>query len=160
MFSITRSSNLHFLKFRHFNFFNFQTTFVKIFTKKPPGFKIDFQSTDKVLRIHQYFSTTKQRSFDFFLKFARKSLLLLKFCQMREILKSQFCWYFYNVLLCIILMEMKVLQVGYFQITGRWICYSIFSDISYIVFFTRLLSKGLWRNYSFSVQISNIKFKM
>ena len=27
-----------------------------------------------------------------FLKFARNSLLLLKFCQMREILKPQFCW--------------------------------------------------------------------
>ena len=54
MFTITRSSNLHFLKFWHFNFSNFQTTFVKIFTKKPPGFKIDFESADKVLRIHQY----------------------------------------------------------------------------------------------------------
>ena len=29
-----------------------------------------------------------------FLKLARKRLLLLKFCQMREILKPQFCWYF------------------------------------------------------------------
>ena len=54
MFTITRLSNLHFLKFWHFNFSNFQTTFVKIFTKKPPGFKIDFESTDKVLPLHQY----------------------------------------------------------------------------------------------------------
>ena len=60
MFTITRSlqvftiTNLHFLKLWRFNFSNFQTNFVKIFTKKPPGFKKDFESTDKVLRIHQY----------------------------------------------------------------------------------------------------------
>ena len=53
MFTVTRSSNLHFLKFWRFDFSNFQTTFVKIFTKRPPGFKIDFEGTDKVLRIHQ-----------------------------------------------------------------------------------------------------------
>ena len=105
------------------------------------------------------FSTTKQGSFDFFLRFARKNLLLLKFCQMREILKPQFCWYFYNVLLCIILMEVKVLQVGYFQITGRWICYSICFDISFMVLFTRLLSKNLWRNYPFSAQFSKNPFQ-
>ena len=73
----------------------------------------------------------------FFLKFAQKSVLLLKFFQMREILKPQFCWYFWNVLLWAILTEMKVSQVDCFQITGRWICYSIFSDISFKVFFTR-----------------------
>ena len=54
VFMITGSSNIHFLKFWHFNFSNFQTTFVKIFTKKPPSFKIDFESTDKVLPLHQY----------------------------------------------------------------------------------------------------------
>ena len=95
-----------------------------------------------------------------FFEIARKSVWLLKLCQMREILKPQFCWYFYNVLLWVILMEMKVSQVGCFQITGLWICYSIFSDISFIVFFTRLLSKSLWRNYPFSVQISKNHFKM
>ena len=50
VFTITRSSNIHFLKFWHFNFSNFQT----IFTKKPPGFKIDFESADKVLPLHWY----------------------------------------------------------------------------------------------------------
>ena len=44
------------------------------------------------------FSTMKQLSFDFFffffLKFARKSLLLLIFCQMGEILKTHLCWHF------------------------------------------------------------------
>ena len=54
VFTITRSSKLHFLKFWRFNFSNFQTNFVKIFTKKRPGLQIYFESTDKVLRIHQY----------------------------------------------------------------------------------------------------------
>ena len=49
VFTITGSPNIHFLKFWawHFKFSNFQTTFVKIFTKKPLGFKIGFESTDK-----------------------------------------------------------------------------------------------------------------
>ena len=99
VFTITRSSNIHFLKFWHFNFSNFQTTFVKIFTKKPPSFKIDFESTDKVLPLHQYLWSEISRQWNngplnFFLKLARRSLLLLKFCQMKEILKPQFCWYF------------------------------------------------------------------
>ena len=38
-------------------------------------------------------------------------------------------------------MEIKVSPAGCFQNTGRWICYSIFSDISFIVLFTRLLPK-------------------
>ena len=45
VFTMTGSSNKHFLKFWHFNFSKFQTNFVKIFTKKPLGFKIDFEST-------------------------------------------------------------------------------------------------------------------
>ena len=57
-------------------------------------------------------------------------------------------------------MEMKVSQVGCLQITGRWISYSIFFDIAFIVFFTRLFSKGLWANYPFSAQISKIHFKI
>ena len=54
-------------------------------------------------------------------------------------------------------MEMKVSQVGCFQITGRWICYSIFFDISFIVFFTRLLWKSLWRNFLFLFQLKFLK---
>ena len=83
--------------------------------KKLPGFKIDFESTDKVLPLHQYLWSEISRQwnngpliFFFFLKFARKSLLLFKFCQIREILKTQFFWHFQNVLLWVILMEMKV----------------------------------------------------
>ena len=57
-------------------------------------------------------------------------------------------------------MEIKVSQLGCFQITGRWICYSIFFDISFVVFFARLLSKSLWRNYPFSAQTSKIYFKI
>ena len=40
------------------------------------------------------FPTTKRRSFELFLKFERKSVLLLKFYPMTEILKPQFCRYF------------------------------------------------------------------
>ena len=42
------------LKLWLFNFSNFPTNFVKNFMKKFPGFKIDFESIDKVLPLHQY----------------------------------------------------------------------------------------------------------
>ena len=138
VFTITGSSNIQLLKFWLFNSCFFQATFVKSFAKKIPGFKIDFESTDKFLPRHQHLLSEISRQWNNgplkFLKFARKRLLL-KFCQIREILKPQYCWYFYSVLLWVILMEMKVSQADCFQITGRWICYSIFFDISFIVFF-------------------------
>ena len=54
VFTITGSSNIQLLKFWIFNSSNFQTTFVKKFTKKLPGFKTDFESTDKFLPLHEY----------------------------------------------------------------------------------------------------------
>ena len=47
LFTITRPSNIQLLKFWLFNFSNFQTTFVKNFMKKLPGFKTYFESTYK-----------------------------------------------------------------------------------------------------------------
>ena len=165
MFTITRSSNLHFLKFRHFNFSNFQTTFVNFFTKKSPGFKIDFESTDKVLRIHQYLWTEISRQWNngpltFFFEICTEEPFTSQILSNKGNIKSSVLLILLKILLWVILMEMKVSQIGCFQITGRWICYSIFFDISFIVFFMRLLSKSLWRNYPFSAQISKIHFKM
>ena len=159
MFTITRSSNLHFLKFWRFNFSNFQTNFVKIFTKKPPGFKKDFESTDKVLRIHQYlwFEISLQWNnwpLTFFGNFG---------CQ---ILSNEG-----NIKASVLLMLLKYIVVGYSNgnksFTGRLLSnygplnmLFHFFDISFIVFFTRLLSKSLWRNHPFSTQLSKIHFKM
>ena len=53
-FTITGPSNIQLLKFWLVNFPNFQTTFAKNFMKKRPGFKIDFQSAEKVLPLYQY----------------------------------------------------------------------------------------------------------
>ena len=47
-------SNIQLLKFWLFNFPNVHITFFKNFMKRLPGFKIDFESTDKVLPLHQY----------------------------------------------------------------------------------------------------------
>ena len=46
-------------------------------------------------------------------------------------------------------MEVKVSRVGCSQTKGHWMCYSTFSNISFMVFLTRLLSKCLWRNHPF-----------
>ena len=78
-------SNTQLLKFWLFNFSNFQTTVVKNFMIKIPGFK---RFTASLIFIIWNFSTMKQWLFKFFLKFARKSVLPLKFCQMREIKAS------------------------------------------------------------------------
>ena len=48
VFMITEPLKMKLLKFRLFSFSNFQTTFVKNVMKNLPGFKIDFESTDKV----------------------------------------------------------------------------------------------------------------
>ena len=53
-FTITWPSNIQLLRFWLFNFSNFQTIFVKNLLKIFPGFKIDVESTDKVLLLHQY----------------------------------------------------------------------------------------------------------
>ena len=95
-FTITRPWNIQLVKFWLFNFPNFHITFSKNFMKKLPGFKMDFESINKEFTaspifIIWNFSTMKQRPFEFFLKFARKSVLFHKFCQMREILKPQSC---------------------------------------------------------------------
>ena len=52
--TITDSSNKQLLKFWLFNCSNFETTFVKNFIEKPPGFKIYFERTDKVSPLRQY----------------------------------------------------------------------------------------------------------
>ena len=55
-----------------------------------------------------------------------------------------------------ILMEMKVSQVGCFQITDRWICYSIFFDISFIVFHKAFVKKFLKKLSFFSSNFKNL----
>ena len=106
VFTITGSPNMHFLKFWHFNFSNFQTTFVKIFTKNPPGFKIDFEmliNTDKFLPPHQYLWSEISRHWNNGpLKFARKSLLVLIFLSNEGSIKAS-----------ILLIILKYIFVGY-----------------------------------------------
>ena len=127
---ITRASNIQLFKFWLFNFSNFQTTFVKNFMKKLPGFEIYFESTYNVLPLHQYLRSeiSRQRNnglLNYFFKFTEKSVSLLKFCQMREILKPPFYWL---LLKCIAVSYSNGNEnfTGCFQITGRWICYYIF----------------------------------
>ena len=88
--------------------------------------------------------TTVLWFFFFFWKFARKSILLLKFCQMKKIFKIKFCW----ILLWVILMEMNVSQEGCFQIMGSWICYFIF-PISHLLCFSRDFCQKLYEKTIF-----------
>ena len=101
------------------------------------------------------FATMKQRPFNLFIFFFFWNLHGRAFCFLNFVRYFHIKASFLLILLkCIVSYSngMKVSQVGWFQITGRWICYSIFSDISFIVFFTKLLSKCFWRNQPFSAQ--------
>ena len=124
VFTITGSLNLQLLKFWLFNFSNFQTIFQFFF-------QVSKQTLKVLIKFYRFTYIYDLKFLDnettiLFLKIARKTVFLLKFCRMREILKPQFCWYSWNVLLWVILMEMKVSQVACFQITSCWICSSIF----------------------------------
>ena len=138
-----RPSNIQLLKFWLFNFSNLQATFVKNFRKKIPGFKIYVASTDKGLPLHQYLWSEISRQ--------RNNSLLIFFFEICT--EERFASYILSnegnikalillILLWVVLMELNVSQVGCFQITGRWICCSIFFDILFLVFFTRLLSNS------------------
>ena len=151
-----------YFKFWHFNFPNFQTTFVKIFTKKPAAFKINFESTDKVLRIHQYYD----------LKFLDNETTGLWFffeiCT-EEPFASQILSNEGNIKASVLLILLKCIVADYSNesFTGRpFSNYGplnmLFHFFRYLIYsvFTRLLSRNLWRNYPFSVQILKIHFKM
>ena len=153
-----------YFKFWHFNFPNFQTTFVKIFTKKPAAFKINFESTDKVLRIHQYYD----------LKFLDNETTALWFffeiCT-EEPFASQILSNEGNIKASVLLILLKCIVVSYSNgnesFTGRLFSnygplnmLFHFFDVSFIVFSTGLLPKSLWTNYPFSTQISKVHFKM
>ena len=81
-----------------FNFSNFKTNFIEKFIKNFQVskyiLKVLINLTASPISMIWNFSTMKQQPFEFFLKFVEKSISLLKFSQMREILKPQFCWYF------------------------------------------------------------------
>ena len=126
-------------------------------------FKIYFESTYKVLRLHQYLLSEiswewSNSPLNFFWNLHGRAFSFY-------ILSNGA-----NVKASILLVVLKCIVVDYsngngsfigrlFSNMGHWICYSIFSDISFIVFFTRLLSKSLWRNYPFSAQISKNQFQ-
>ena len=126
------------------------------------GFEIWFESTDAVLPFHKYLWSEISRQWNngplnFFWNSHRRASCFLNFVKWGIIKAS------------ILLILLKCIAVGYSSgnesLTGRLFsnyrtCYSIYFDISFIVFFTRLLSKSLWRNYPFSAQISKIHFKM
>ena len=99
-------------KFWLFNFSNFQATFAKHFMEKLPGFKIDFESSDKVLPLHQHlwseiFRHWSNSPLKPFWHLDGRAFLLLKFCKMREILKAQF-----------LLILLKYIVVGYSNRNG------------------------------------------
>ena len=164
MFTITGSSNVHFLKFWHFNFPNFQTTFVKIFTKKPAAFKINFESTDKVLRIHQYYD----------LKFLDNETTGLWFffeiCT-EEPFASQILSNEGNIKASVLLILLKCIVVGYSNgnesFTGRLFSNygplnMLFHFFRYLIYsvFHKTFAKKFMKKLSFSGQISKIYFKM
>ena len=146
MFTITGPSNI-------------QLDFCQRLYEKTPGkipcFKRNFESTDKVLPLHQYlwFEISGQwnnGSLNFFENFHGRALCFLNFVKWASIL----------------LILLKCIAVGCSygneSFTG-WLFSDYrplnmllhFFDIIYIVFFTRILSKSLWKAILFQLEIQN-----
>ena len=138
-----------------------------MFTKKPPGFKIDFRSTDK---FYHFTNIYDLKFFNNETTLWNDSLNFFEICREEpfayKILSNEG-----NIKASILLILLKCIVVGYsdenesftgrlFSIYGPLNTLLYFFDISFIVFFTRLLSKRLWRDYPFSDQISKIHFRM
>ena len=141
MFAITRPSNIQFLKFWLFNFSTFLT----------------FSS----LHFKQFLSKNLLEKFQVS-KYILK--VLIKFYRFTNIYDLKFLGN-ETTALWILLILLKCIDVTYSNgnesFTSRLFSnYRPFFDISFIVFFTRLLSESLWRNYPFSAEISKIHFKM
>ena len=60
-----------------------------------------------------------------------------------------------KVLLWVILMKMKVSQVGCSQITGCWICYSIFRYLIYSVFYETFVKRFMEKLSFYSSNFEN-----
>ena len=138
-----------------------------MFTKKPPGFKIDFKSTDK---FYHFTNIYDLKFFNNETTLWNDSLNFFEICKEEpfayKILSNEG-----NIKASILLILLKCIVVGYsdenesftgrlFSIYGPLNTLLYFFDISFKVFFTRLLSKRLWRDYPFSDQISKIHFRM
>ena len=147
---------------------NFQTNFVKNFMKNLSGFKIDFVF-DKVLPLQQYIWSEIFRQWN---NSASNFFFFFFFCNLRG---RAFCLLILlneeNIKTSILLILLKCIVAGYSNgnegfTGGLFSNYGLlnmlfhFFDISFVVFCTRLLLKGLWRNYPFSAQISKTHFKM
>ena len=128
--------------------------------KNLSGFKIDFESTDKVLPLHQHLWSKISRQWN-------NSPLIFFFFEICT--KEGFASYILsneeNIKTSILLMLLKCIVVGYSNgnksFTGRLfsnyrLLNMLFHFFSFIVFFTTLLSRVLWRKYPFSAQISKL----
>ena len=166
MFTITGPSNIQLLKFWLFNFPNFHITFFKNFMKRFPGFKIDSESTDKVLPLQQYLFYNLK-----FLDNETPALWIFFDIFTEERFSSEILSNEGNIKASILLTHLKCIVVGYSNGNKSFTCRLLsnyaplnmlfrFFNISFIVFFTKLLSKCLWRNHPFSTQLSKIHFKM
>ena len=153
-----------FLKFWHFNFSIFQKTFLEKFMKKLPGFKTYFESTDKVLPLHQYLWSEiswqwNNDPLNFFWSLHGRAICFLNFSNEGNIKAS--------ILSVLLKCSFVGCSNGNESFTGRLFSNygplnMLFHFFRYLIcnVFQRLLSKHLWWNYPFSVQISKINFKM
>ena len=115
MFTITRPSNIQLFKFWLLNFSSIQTNFLKNFIKIFPGFKIDFESTDKVLLLCHYLwsEISQQWNNNPFKIFFSWNLHGRAFCFL--ILSNE-----RNIKTSILLMLLKCIVVSYLNRNGRF----------------------------------------
>ena len=155
MFTITGPSNIQLLKFWLFNFPNFHITFFKNFMKILSEFKIDFESTDKVLPLHQYLWSKISRQWN------NGPLNFFEICT-EEPLSNEG-----NIKASILLILLKCIVVGYSNgnesFTGRLfsnygplnILFHFFRYLIYSVFHETFVKLFMKKLYFFSSSFKN-----
>ena len=130
---------------------------------KLPGFKISFESTDKVLPLHEYLWSENFRqwnngplNFFFFFETCTEEPFV------SSILSNEG-----NIIASILLIPLKCIASGYESFTGKLLSkyvplkmpFHFFRCLIYSAFH-KTFAKNLWKNYPFLAEISKIHFKM
>ena len=157
-FTINGLPKMLLFNFCFFHFSIFQMTIVKNVMEKPFFFIIDIVDFYEILLRRKYFRSTYFWQWD---------KVLLKFFEisMEMHFVSLFPLNEGDITTSFLMIHLKCTVVHYNNLNPSSINNPLLRDVEYVTLFffislTRLLSKTLWKNYHFSMQISKIHFKM
>ena len=146
-----------------FHFFKFQITIVKNLMEKLSFFYSGFRGFYEVLLRHKHFWSTNfwrwnDGPFKIFLNFHGNSFCLFIFSKWKKYYNLTFDDTFKMYCCALSSSSMNKLFLNYGPLNMLFCCF--FFNFWFMFILTRLLSKTLWKNYHFLMQIWKINFKM